>query len=111
MGYAQCLVKYFICLRKEGLQYLGGHLLSGHVHVFILTPSKLAFSSIIGFIKGKCAIYITRNSQGKRQNFVCENFWARGFYVSTVGLDEAAVRDYIRKQEQEDLRIEQLLLM
>ena len=81
------------------------------MHVLISIPPKLAVSSVIGFIKGKSAIYIARNFHGKRRNFVDESFWARGFYVSTVGLDEAAVRDYIRKQEQEDLRIEQLLLM
>jgi len=97
--------------RQKACKILEGHLLPDHVHVLISIPPKLAVSSVIGFIKGKSAIYIARNFHGKRRNFVGESFWARGFYVSTVGLDEAAVRDYIRKQEQEDLRIEQLLLM
>jgi len=64
-----------------------------------------------GFIKGKSAIYIARNFLGKRRNFVGESFWARGYYVSTVGLDEESVRNYIKHQEQEDQRIEQLQLI
>ncbi|WP_027186833.1 transposase, partial [Desulfovibrio cuneatus] len=73
-------------------------------------PPKMAVSSAVGFIKGKSAIYIARNFLGKRRNFVGESFWARGFYVSTVGLDEASVREYIKHQEKEDQRIDQLQL-
>jgi len=67
-------------------------------------PPKYAVSSVIGYIKGKSAISIARNFTG-------ENFWARGYYVSTVGLDEEAVRKYIRDQEAEDTRLEQLNLI
>jgi putative transposase len=62
------------------------------------------------FIKGKSAIQIARNFQGRKKNFVGQNFWARGYYVSTVGKDEAAVRAYIQAQELEDQRLEQLKL-
>ena len=88
-----------------------GHLLTGQVHIFISILPKLAVSSAIGFIKGKSAIHIARNFLGKRRNFVGESFWARGFYVSTVGLDEDAVREYINHQEKEDQRIGQLQLL
>ena len=88
-----------------------GHLRPDHVHILLSIPPKLAVSSVVGFIKGKSAIYIARNFCGKRRNFVGESFWARGFYVTTVGLDEDVVRSYIKDQEKEDQRIEQLQLL
>lgn len=66
---------------------------------------------MVGFIKGKRAIYTARNFMGKRRNFVGESFWARGFYVTTVGLDEDIVRSYIKHQEKEDQRVGQLQLL
>ena len=63
---------------------------------------------MIGFIKGKSAIHLARVYGGRKQNFVGQNFWARGYFVSTVGRDEAVVREYIRKQEEEDKRLDQL---
>ena len=87
-----------------------GHLMSDHVHMMISIPPKYAVSQIVGFIKGKSAIHIARTFTGKRRNFVGENFWARGFFVSTVGRDEAVVRKYIRHQEAEDKRIDQMRL-
>ena len=88
-----------------------GHLREDHVHVLISIPPKLAVSSVIGFMKGKSAIYIARNFSGRRKNFTGENFWARGYYVSTVGLDEDSVREYIKHQEKEDQRVDQLRLL
>ena len=67
-------------------------------------------SQVVGFIKGKSAIAIARNYMGRRKNFTGQSFWARGYYVSTVGKDEEAVREYIKHQEAEDKRIEQLSL-
>ena len=87
-----------------------GHLMKDHVHMLISIPPKHAVSTVIGFIKGKSAIHIARVFVGKRQNFTGENFWARGYYVSTVGRDEATIRAYIRKHEEDDRRIEQLNL-
>ena len=87
-----------------------GHLRADHIHMCISIPPKLAVSSVIGYIKGKSAISIARNFMGRKGNFTRENFWARGYFVSTVGLDEDAVRKYIREQEQEDARLEQLNL-
>lgn len=111
---------------KEVRQYLGqlfhdlahqkecrieeGHLCSDHVHMLISIPPKHSVSQVVGFIKGKSAISIARTYGGKRRNFVGEHFWARGYYVSTVGREEVVVRQYIREQEAEDQRIEQLRL-
>ena len=87
-----------------------GHLHDDHVHMCISIPPKYAVANIVGYIKGKSAIAIARNYMGKKRNFTGESFWARGYFVSTVGLDEAKVKEYIQKQEQEDKRVEQLNL-
>ena len=88
-----------------------GHLMLDHVHMLISIPPKYAVASVVGYIKGKSAIHLARNFMGRRKNFVGQSFWARGYFVSTVGLDEALVREYIRNQEQEDRRLEQLKLV
>ena len=85
-----------------------GHLMSDHVHMMIAIPPKYAVSQVIGFIKGKSAIHLARVYGERKRNFVGQHFWARGYYVSTVGRDEVVVREYIRKQEQEDERLDQL---
>ena len=89
-------------------QILEGHLRSDHVHVLISIPPKYAVSQVVGFIKGKSAIHIARNFMGRRKNFTGQHFWARGYYVSTVGRDEATIRAYIKNQEKEDQRLDQL---
>ncbi len=85
-----------------------GHLMPDHVHMLLSVPPKYSVASVMGFIKGKSAIHIARVYAGRRRNFVGQHFWARGFWVSTVGKNEAAVRRYIQEQEQEDKRLEQL---
>lgn len=85
-----------------------GHLLPDHVHMLIAIPPKYAVSQVIGFIKGKSAIHVARVYGERRRNFTGQHFWARGDFVSTVGRDEAVVRDYIRRQEEEDRRLDQL---
>ena len=87
-----------------------GHLRPDHVHMMIAIPPKYAVSQVIGFIKGKSAIHLARVYGERKRNFVGQHFWARGFWVSTVGRDEAVIREYIRKQEQEDKRLDQLNL-
>jgi putative transposase len=85
-----------------------GHLMADHVHMLVSIPPKYSVAQVVGYIKGKSAIHIARTYVGKRQNFVGQHFWARGYFVSTVGRDEATVREYIRKQEMEDERLDQL---
>ena len=87
-----------------------GHLMPDHVHIMISIPPKYAVAQVVGYIKGKSAIHIARTYTGRRRNFVGQHFWARGYFVSTVGRDEAAVREYIRHQEREEQREEQLRL-
>ena len=81
-----------------------GHCLPDHVHILLSIPPKLSVAQVVGFIKGKSAIHIARTFVGKRQNFSGQNFWARGYYVSTVGRDEKTIREYIKNQEREDQR-------
>jgi putative transposase len=78
--------------------------------MMIAIPAKYAVSQVIGFIKGKSAIHLARVYGERKRNFVGQHFWARGFWVSTVGREEAVIREYIRKQEQEDKRLDQLNL-
>jgi putative transposase len=94
--------------RQNECLVLEGHLLPDHVHIMVAIPPKYSVSQVIGFLKGKSAIHIARNFAGRRQNFVGQHFWARGYYVSTVGRDEATIREYIKKQEAEDKRLDQL---
>ena len=85
-----------------------GHLRPDHVHMLISIPPKHSVAQTVGFIKGKSAIHIARNYLGRRSNFTGQHFWARGYWVSTVGKDEQLVREYIRNQEREDRRLDQL---
>jgi len=87
-----------------------GHLMSDHMHMMIAIPPKYAVSQVIGYIKGKSAIHVARIYGERKRNFVGQHFWARGFFVSTVGRDEATIRAYIRSQEQEDQRFDQMKL-
>jgi hypothetical protein len=75
-----------------------------HVHMLISIPPKYAVSQVIGFIKGKRAIHLARVYGERKRNFVGQHFWARGFFVNTVGRDEDAIRNYIRNQEKKDQR-------
>src|SRR5215475_11928810 len=88
-----------------------GHLMSDHVHMLLRIPPKYAVSQVVGYIKGKSAIQLARVYGEHKRNFVGQSFWARGYFVSTVGRDEAVIREYIKNQEAEDHRLEQLQLL
>jgi len=88
-----------------------GHLMPDHVHMMISIPPKYAVSQVVGYIKGKSAIHLARVYGERKRNFVGQHFWARGYFVSTVGRDEAVIREYIRHQEREDERLEQMNLL
>ena len=88
-----------------------GHLMPDYVHMMISIPPKYAVSQVVGFIKGKSAIHIARLYAGRKQNYVGQHFWARGYFASTVGRDEQVIRNYIRHQEEEDRRVDQMQLM
>ncbi len=96
--------------RRKGCRVEEGHLRPDHVHMLVSVPPKYAVAAIVGYLKGKSVIHIARTSRGKERNFTGEHFWARGYFVSTVGADERTVREDIRDQEQEDMRLDQLKL-
>ncbi len=97
--------------RQKDSRIVEGHLMSDHVHMLIEIPPKHAVAKVIGFIKGKSAIYIARRYAERKRNFAGHSFWARGYFVSTVGRDEAKIREYIRHQESDDRRVDQLGLL
>jgi putative transposase len=98
-----------LALQKES-KVLEGHLMGDHVHMLVSIPPKYAVSQVVGYIKDKSAIHIARTYAGHRHNFIGQNFWARGYFVSTVGRDEETIRKYIKRQEEADKRIDQLKL-
>ena len=98
-----------LATQKES-QIEEGHLQPDHVHMMIAIPPKYAVSQVVGYIKGKSAIHLARVYGERKRNFVGQHFWARGFWVSTVGSDERVIREYIRKQETEDKRLDQMNL-
>ena len=88
-----------------------GHVMPDHVHMMLSVPPKYAVSQVVGYIKGKSAIHVARTYLGRQRNYAGQHFWARGYFVSTVGRDEQVIREYIRHQEREDRRIDQLTLV
>lgn len=78
------------------------------VPMLLSIPPQYSGSQVMGYLKGKRAIHIARTWGGKRRNSVGQHFGARGYWVSTVGRNEAAVRVYLQEQEKEDQRLEQL---
>ena len=97
--------------RQKESEIEAGHLMPDHVHMMISIPPKYAVAEVVGYIKGKSAIYIARNFAERRRNFVGQHFWARGYFVSKVGRDETVIREYIRQHEAEDKRLDQLGLL
>ena len=87
-----------------------GHLMPDHVHMLLSIPPKYAVSQVMGYIKGKSAIHLARVYGERKRGFVGQSFWARGYFVSTVGRDETVIREYIKHQENEDQKLEQLSL-
>jgi len=81
-----------------------------HVHMLISIPPKYLVAQVIGYIKGKSAIHLARVYAERKRNFVGQHFWARGYWVSTVGRDETVVREHIKNQEKEDERLDQIKL-
>ena len=97
--------------RRKECEVEEGHLMPDHVHMMLSIPPKYAVSQVVGYIKGKSAIHIARTYGERKRNFVGQHFWARGYFVSTVGRDEALIREYIQRQEDEDRRMDQMDLL
>ena len=88
-----------------------GHLMPDHVHMLISIPPKYSVAEVIGFMKGKSSIWIAQNVERKAGNFTGHKFWARGYFVSTVGRDEETIRAYIKNQEMQDRELDQLSMI
>jgi putative transposase len=95
-----------LAAQKES-EVIEGTLKADHVHMVISIPPKYSVSQVVGYVKGKSAIWVAR-ATGTKRNFVGQNFWARGYCVSTVGLDEETIRAYVRTQEEADKKLDQL---
>ena len=95
-----------LAMQKES-EVVEGALRADHVHMVISIPPKYSVSQVVGYVKGKSAIWVARTT-GKSRNFVGQNFWARGYCVSTIGLDEETIREYVRSQEEADKKLDQL---
>ena len=90
-------------------EVLEGKMKVDHVHIVVSIPPKYSVSQVVGYVKGKSAIWVSR-AMGRNRNFLGQNFWARGYCVSTVGLDEETIREYVRSQEEADKKLDQLKL-
>ena len=87
---------------QRGSTIVEGHMVQDHVHMLIKIPPKYSVAEVIGYIKGKSAIAVARQFNGRQRNFSGERFWARGYAVSTVGFEEKQIKSYIKQQEQLD---------
>ena len=96
--------------RQKSCEIEAGKVMSDHMHMLISIPPKYSVSNVIVYIKGKSAIYIARHYRGKKRNFSGENFWARGYFVSTVGRDEELIRKYIVEQDNSDKSLDEIPL-
>lgn len=94
--------------RQKECKIEEGYLMPDHVHMMISIPPKHSVATIVGFLKGKSSIWIAQNIAGKQKNFVGHKFWARGYFVTTVGINEEIIRKYVQNQESEDKRIDDL---
>ncbi len=94
-------------VQQRECKILEGHLRTDHVHMLIWIPPKYAVSYVVGFIKGKSAIRAARDFMGRHRSFQGYHFWARGYFVSSVGIDEVTIQKYIRNQEKNDQKSDQ----
>src|SRR5580658_4152765 len=96
--------------RQKECRVEEGHLMPDHIHMMLSVPPKYSVAQVVGYMKGKSAIHIAKVYGERKRNFVGQHFWARGYFVSTVGRDEGLIRTYIQQQEQEDKRLDQMNL-
>ena len=90
-----------LCEYKQ-VEVIEGTACADHIHVCLSIPPKYSVATIVGYLKGKSTMILFERYSSLRRNFRGHNFWARGYYVSTVGLDEQRVRQYIKNQQEQD---------
>jgi putative transposase len=94
--------------RQKGVEILEGNAMPDHIHMVLSIPPKYSVAMVVGYLKGKSAIQIHREMLGVKKGFTGKNFWSRGYCVSTVGLDEKTVREYVKNQEELDRHQDEL---
>ena len=92
----------------KGVEILGGNVMSDHVHILVSIPPKMSVSSFMGYLKGKSALMIYDKHANLKYKYGNRHFWAEGYYVSTVGLNEAVIKKYIQDQEKYDIAMDKL---
>ena len=101
--YKQSIKEIIIELCKyKGVEIIEGHLMPDHIHMLVSIPPKISVSAFMGYLKGKSALMIFERHANLKYKFGNRHFWSEGYYVSTVGLNEATIRKYIREQEKQD---------
>ena len=101
--YKQSIKEIIIALCKyKGVEIIEGHLMPDHIHMLVSIPPKISVASFMGYLKGKSALMIFERHANLKYKFGNRHFWSEGYYVSTVGLNEATIRKYIRDQEKQD---------
>ena len=96
--------------QKKELEIIELNVQPDHVHLVMWIPPKHSVAQIIGYMKGKSSIWIAQNVERKMRNFLGHKFWARGYFVTTVGRDEEMIRAYIKNQEMADQQLDQFEL-
>ncbi|WP_040977147.1 IS200/IS605 family transposase [Necropsobacter massiliensis] len=91
-----------LCNYKD-VDILEAHAMKAHIHMLVRIPPKLAVSSFMGYLKGKSSLMIFERHANLKYKYGNRNFWEKGYYVSTVGLNTKVVEEYIRNQEKEDM--------
>ena len=94
----------------KGVEILQGHLMPDHIHMLVSIPPKISVSSFMGYLKGKSSLLMFDRHANLKYKYGNRKFWAEGYYVSTVGLNEATIRKYIREQENADIAQDKLSL-
>ena len=92
----------------KGVEIIEGHLMIDHVHMLVSIPPKISISSFMGYLKGKSALMIFDKHANLKYKYGNRHFWAEGYYVSTVGLNEATIKKYIEEQEKHDIAMDKL---
>ena len=88
--------------RQKGVELVEGNATMDHIHLVLSVPPKYSIAMLIGYLKGKSAIQIHRQQEGVKRGFTGKHFWSRGYCVSTVGLDEEMIREYVKHQNEMD---------
>lgn len=94
--------------KYKGVELLEGHLMPDHVHMLVSIPPKISVSSFMGYFKGKSALEIFDKHANLKYQYGNRHFWAEGSYVTTVGLNEAVIRKYIKEQDKHDIALDKL---